>query len=96
MKKEIDIMKEAIHVYGYESQVNKFIEEAGECIAAVMRFKNSPSNETQAHMDEELADLGIMLEQMNIMFDKGNAIKFRELKIERLEYRLQSIKHEEK
>lgn len=96
MRKEIDIMKEAIHVYGYENQVCKFIEEAGECVASVMRFKINPSNETQAHMDEELADLSIMIEQMIIMFDKGNIQKFRDAKMQRLEQRLNDIKNVKK
>ena len=86
-------MNEAIHVYGYDNQVNKFIEEAGECIASVMRFRINPNTETQSHMFEELADLGIMLEQMNIMFEKGDIQRFRESKIQRLEQRLKDLKH---
>jgi hypothetical protein len=96
MKNEKDIMNEAIHVYGYENQVNKFIEESGECIASVMRYKINPNIDTQSHMFEELADLGIMIEQMNIMFEQGDIQKFRKSKIQRLEQRLKDIRYEKK
>jgi hypothetical protein len=47
-------------------------------------------------MFEELADLGIMIEQMNIMFEQGDIQKFRKSKIQRLEQRLKDIRYEKK
>lgn len=95
MSKDKDVMNEAICVYGYDNQVAKFVEEAGECIAAVMRFSTKPNDANQDHMCEELADLGIMIEQMKIMFDKGNIKEHWDRKIIRLEERLRCINYDE-
>lgn len=95
MSKDKEVMQEAICVYGYSNQVAKFVEEAGECIASVMRFQTKPNEVNQDKMCEELADLGIMVEQMKIMFDKGGIQEHWDRKIVRLEERLRCINYEE-
>ena len=94
MGKDKEIMQEAIKTFGYSNQVAKFVEEAGECIASVMRFQTKPNMVNQDKMCEELADLGIMIEQMKIMFAKGNIQEHWDKKIVRLEKRLKCINYE--
>lgn len=94
MSKDKEIMSEAIKTFGYSNQVAKFVEEAGECIASVMRFQTKPNSFNQDKMCEELADLAIMVEQMKIMFSKCTIKEHYDKKIVRLEERLRCINYE--
>ena len=56
------IMRQAIETYGRGAQVLKGFEELGELISAVARGNTE-------NITEELADVGIMCEQVGMMFE---------------------------
>ena len=50
--------------YGSEHQATKLVEESGELISAIARYKNDPSEGNCSQMYEEMADVILMLEQV--------------------------------
>ena len=70
------ILTAAIGYYGRTSQHFKAIEELSELIRALVRM-NDPDN-----IAEEMADVRIMLDQLEIMF--GNSAEVREWELKKL------------
>lgn len=83
---EIYILKKAIETWGNESQIELMIEEMSELTQAIQKNKRGKDNLDNIH--EEIADVSLMIEQMNMIFDKSEINKWKELKIERLKKRL--------
>lgn len=50
--------------YGFEAQAEKSIEEMGELISAIVKWKQSGEYEDYLHMTEELVDVEIMVQQL--------------------------------
>lgn len=70
--REMNIYNEALIEFGISAQVDMAIEEMSELIQALSKFKRD-----KGHIDniqEEIADVEIMLEQMKMVFDPHNAI----------------------
>ena len=67
MNKE-ELYKIAIETYGDEAQINQGIEEMAELIQAINKFRRNPCDETLKGIEEEIADVEIMLEQYKIIF----------------------------
>lgn len=93
-----EILEKAIKTYGTHNQMLKCIEECGELTRAVSRILIELSSgdgftteESLANLQEELADVTIMVEQMLMMFkcekDVNQYIAF---KIDRLKERLEN------
>lgn len=78
--------KKAIETWGNESQIELMIEEMSELTQAIQKNKRGKDNLDNIH--EEIADVSLMIEQMNMIFDKSEINKWKELKIERLKKRL--------
>lgn len=92
------IIKIAEH-YGYESQSNQLVEEMGELLQAMNKFwramksetpgaRVNPVNMTSRHalhnMAEEIADVGICLEQVAVLTGtEREVMRIREEKIQR-------------
>lgn len=70
------ILKAAISYYGSANQITKAIEELSELIRALARC-NDVDN-----IAEEMADVRIMLDQLEIMFDNHDRV--REIEYEKL------------
>ena len=77
-----ELYKKAIEKWGKKSQVEMLIEECSEVIQAVQKLKREYFNndlkkiyEVEHHLCGELADLTIMLEQMNLIFEKPKPLK---------------------
>jgi NTP pyrophosphatase (non-canonical NTP hydrolase) len=91
-EKQQEILESAINTFGYTSQVDKMIEECAEIIQALLklRFKegynklNSNNIHEWENVHYELADLGIMYDQMKLLFSNDLIEKFRIEKLERL------------
>ena len=92
-----EILEKAIKTYGTHNQMLKCIEECGELSRAVSRILTELSSgdgftteESLANLQEELADVSIMVEQMLMMFkcekDVNQYIAF---KLNRLKERLE-------
>ena len=86
------ILQKAIETYGAESQLNVAIEELSELIKEICKHKRGESN--LVAIIEEMADVYIMLEQMQMIFDLGSTVipNAMELKVNRLKKRLEERK----
>ena len=81
---EIIICNKAINSYGNASQKIKAIEEMGELIQAIS--KSLLDNEN--NVEEEIADVEIMLTQLKIMYNLSDIENWRNYKLNRLKERL--------
>ena len=75
-----DILTKTIRHYGHGNQRFKAMEELAELIRALARCDDADN------VAEEMADVRIMLDQLEIMFDNREAVKIWELrKLRRLD-----------
>ena len=81
---EIIICNKAINTYGNASQKIKAIEEMGELIQAIS--KSLLDNEN--NVEEEIADVEIMLTQLKIMYNLSDIENWRNYKLNRLKERV--------
>lgn len=83
-----EILKNALSHYGGNMQMIVAIEEMSELIKELCKvFRGS---ESSAHIAEEIADVRIMLDQLQIMFDcSGKVEMYEAAKVERLRKRLE-------
>ena len=88
-----EILRKAVETYGIKHQTTKCLEEMGELMQAISKYylpgvtigDKSPLE----HLQEEIADCCIMLEQMKIMYgEREITLKIME-KAKRLEKRLE-------
>lgn len=90
-KRNKEIYKKAITKYGLYAQIDMVFEEMSELQKELCKFKRGKSN--ISNIAEEIADVKIMLEQMELAFFIKDKVKSqKDLKIKRLEER---IKEEE-
>lgn len=83
-----EILKNALQHYGANSQRIVAIEEMSELIKELCKV--SRGEENAAHIAEEIADVRIMLDQMEILFDCRKQVEMIETgKLERLRKRLE-------
>lgn len=80
------IYKNAIMTYGEIAQIDVAIEEMSELIQALSKYKRGKEH----NVEEEIADVSIMLDQLKIIFNNRKVKKIRKRKIARLETRLQN------
>lgn len=92
MQSKQEILKEAITVYGYAEQKDLLHEEMGELMLALNKYKRNPTPKTLDNVQEELADVKIMIEQMEIHFGKAKVNKWYNFKIKRLFLRKELFK----
>lgn len=94
-----DILEKAIDTFGTSAQIDKVIEEMAELTQALLKERQARltegHKESIAHVQEEIADVYIMLAQLTEIFCKRfNAIDYEELedtisyKINRLRVRM--------
>lgn len=81
-----DIYTDALNFYGIESQKAMLVEEVGELLNALAKFRRERA--TGRDVITELADVSIMVEQMAVVFGKEQYEREKERKLERLKYRL--------
>lgn len=78
-----DIYKKAIIHYGVANQLEKLSQELLELGLALSHMKEGRHDH---NVEEELADVEIMLNQIKPLFNENNEVdKWKELKLERLE-----------
>lgn len=65
----MNIYDRAIEKFGKESQMNMVQEECAELIQAVSKVRRFANNEAMKNLVEEIADVKIMLEQLERIFD---------------------------
>lgn len=86
------ILRKAVAFYGRSMQELKAIEELGELIRAIARARTCDDEERDTafeNLAEEMADVEIMLEQLEIIHDNRDKIKtWRNIKLGRLRVRM--------
>ena len=95
-KQELKIMKQAIEKYGVNNQLAMVQEECAELIQAISKLNRAgnsdhPGRTAKAAMNnlmEEAADVGIMLDQIRLMYPSHAYDTIRAQKIARLEKRI--------
>jgi hypothetical protein len=81
------LYEKAIEKWGADLQIDCAIEEMSELITELAR--NRRGRGRRAHVEEEIADVRIMLEQLEIIYDCAEEVSGRRrAKLERLEGRL--------
>lgn len=89
-------MKLAIETWGEQSQLEMLQEESTELALAVRKFIRVQNDEKFKDLASEIADVEIMIKQINIMFPTINNIvkEQKTFKLERLNDRLNKLKYE--
>lgn len=90
--KETEILIDALDTYGVKSQEDMLIEEMSELTKALMKHRRYNTDETQADILEEIADVEITLMQLILVY--GNPVDIVEAKLERLKQRVAETKRE--
>ena len=84
MTTEKELYQRAIDKWGASSQLDMVVEECAELIKAIQKVRRKP--EHWLPVIEEAVDVGLMLEQLKLMYDFPMAWKdLRTQKLERLE-----------
>lgn len=82
-----EILKAAIDTYGAEAQTLMMLEEMSELAKELCKHARGKDNRTC--IAEEIADVRIMLDQMEILHDcEDDAMLYRKLKLKRLGERM--------
>ena len=88
---KIKLYKKAVTKWGEESQILMAIEEMGELIQALSKYFRQPNKSFERRFDnieQEIADVSIMIEQLKCIFSENTINQMIEKKLERLEARL--------
>ena len=93
-----ELSKEALDFWGYDPQSTMLIEEMGELIKALCKYKRfgyeKADEEIKNNLLEELADVHNMLEQMEIFFGEEKISQIRLEKLTRTKNRIKKLKGE--
>ena len=93
---ETKILRRAITTYGAENQIWQMLEELFELGLAICKLRREKNKERYKNFVEERADVRIMLEQMDLIYEDGmDVADMREYKIDRLENRLDKEENDE-
>lgn len=76
----MNIYQKAIEKFGQESQLLMAIEEMAELMQAISKCQRG----MKSNIEEEIADVKIMISQLEEMFDKDNINLWKEEKLNRL------------
>lgn len=87
---KIDVLKQAVETFGWESQIEMAIEECAELIDALCKLRRGRVG-TDAVITE-IADVQIMMEQLCHIFGFTNVANERVKKIARLKRRIKTYK----
>lgn len=83
-----EIFKLAISTYGKDEQIRMCHEEMDELGVALSKYHRSPCGYTLANVQEEIADVCIMMQQAKTMFGEKEVDEIIQQKIERLKNNL--------
>lgn len=86
------ILQEVIDTYGQTSQEDIAIEEMSELIKAIIKNRRYHTEQTAANIREEIADVKIMITQLEMMW--GNVSDIVDFKITREKCRLEKLKND--
>lgn len=81
-----DVIQRAIKKNGLDLQLTVAIEELAELQQAICKYKRGEEH----NVEEEIADVKIMIEQLETIFNKDKIRRWRNKKIERLDRKLKA------
>lgn len=81
-----NVIQRAIKKNGLDLQLTVAIEELAELQQAICKYKRGEEH----NVEEEIADVKIMIEQLETIFNKDKIRRWRNKKIERLERKLKA------
>ena len=81
-----DVIQRAIKKNGLDLQLTVAIEELAELQQAICKYKRGEED----NVEEEIADVKIMIEQLETIFNKDKIRRWRNKKIERLDRKLKA------
>lgn len=88
-KEEKKIFQDALRVFGGRNQITVALEEMSELQKELCKYLRSDSSFSTVNIAEEIADVGIMLDQMAIEFEVEDAVEeLRAFKVRRLRERI--------
>ena len=82
---EINIYREAIRKWGFETQIHIAVEEMAELTKALMKYLRRHQTDNFLNVVEEIADVEIILMQLNMLFDHHAIERIKREKLEHLE-----------
>jgi NTP pyrophosphatase (non-canonical NTP hydrolase) len=85
-EEKYELYKQAITKFGKENQICMAVEEVGELLSAINKFKRGRA--TEHDVITEIADVIIMAEQLSIIWGSGNVEAEKERKLLRLKERV--------
>lgn len=90
---DLDLLEDCVRIYGKRSQVDMAIEEMSELTKALLKERRIPDGKAYAdHIAEEMADVTIMLMQLQMIFDNSEKIQKQiTFKLERQRKRLKHL-----
>ena len=91
MEYKVEVLEKAVKTYGCMHQTIKAAEELSELLVALNKWLGMSENEDYIwdHIQEECADVEIMLSQLKIIF--GDWSDWKHYKMDRLEERINAI-----
>lgn len=84
----IEVFKMAIETYGEDEQCRMINEGMAELTVALSKWHRNQSEDTLRQVQEEIADVCIMIQQAKMMFGEKEADEMMQEKVERLHERL--------
>lgn len=82
------LFEQFIKHWGIEAQINMLIEEMGELLTAINKYRRKPYWRTLKALEGELADVQLMLEQVIFHYGLDKIRKIRDEKLKRTEIKL--------
>ncbi len=79
ISEEQRIYRDALRLWGTDSQVDICIEELAECIQALVKHRRKERGSTREEVAEEIADADICLSQMKLLFPEFERIRAKKL-----------------
>lgn len=81
------VLRRALELWGVDAQVRQTLEELTELQLAFLKWWRKPTDDRTHNVIEELADVKVMIRQMEMVFDEDSVQQVVAQKIERLETR---------
>lgn len=85
---KLAICYNALTLFGFENQIDMAIEEMSELTSALLHYKRHREH----NVEEEMADVQIMMKQLEIIFDADKVAKIKNDKLLRLKERVENAK----
>lgn len=83
-----ELYKKAVEKWGVNAQINMLVEEMAELTKAICKLSREDrpafNSMRKNSIEEEIADVEIMLGQMRIIFDSSNIDGYKNKKLQRL------------